>query len=128
MEYQISENFDNYIINYIISMRDVLLAINNFSKLKSLANNAKIRSSLKFLLIRYYRVFLLIFILIWVGVWFFLALLNSFCLFFFSWVTYQILVQLIKFIELEDLDAARHDVIKPRATLGNESVSAQKKN
>ena len=71
MEYQISENFDNYIINYIISMRDVLLAINNFSKLKSLANNAKIRSSLKFLLIRYYRVFLLIFILIWVGVWFF---------------------------------------------------------
>ena len=48
MEYQISAIFDNYIINYIISMRDVLLAINNFSKLKSLANNAKIRSSLKF--------------------------------------------------------------------------------
>ena len=31
----------------------VLLAIQNFSELESLANNAKIRSSLKFLLIRY---------------------------------------------------------------------------
>ena len=34
--------------------RDVLLAIHNFRELKSLANNAKIRSSLKFLLIRYF--------------------------------------------------------------------------
>ena len=34
-------------------MQDVLLAIYNFSELKSLANNAKIRSSLKFLLVRY---------------------------------------------------------------------------
>ena len=33
--------------------QDVLLAINNFSALKSLANNVKIRSSLKFLLVRY---------------------------------------------------------------------------
>ena len=33
--------------------QDVLLAIFNFSQLKSLSNNAKIRSLLKFLLIRY---------------------------------------------------------------------------
>ena len=66
---------------------------------------------------------MLIFILIWFG--FFLALLISFRFFFF-WVTYQILVQLIKLIVLEDLDAARHDIIKPSATLGNESVSVQK--
>ena len=45
--------FDNYIIKYIMSKRVVLLAIHNFSKLKSLTNNAKIRSSLKFLLKRY---------------------------------------------------------------------------
>ena len=36
-----------------MSRRDVLLAIHNFSELKSLANNAKIKSLLKFLLIRY---------------------------------------------------------------------------
>ena len=36
-----------------MSKRDVLLAILNSSELKNLANNAKIRSSLKFLLIRY---------------------------------------------------------------------------
>ena len=34
--------------------RDVLLASHNFSKLKSFAKNAKIRSWLKFLLKRYY--------------------------------------------------------------------------
>ena len=34
--------------------RDVLLAIHNLRELKSIANNAKIRSSLKFLLIRYF--------------------------------------------------------------------------
>ena len=34
----------------------VLLVIQNFSELDSLANNAKIRSSLKFLLIRYMTV------------------------------------------------------------------------
>ena len=32
---------------------DVLLAIHNFSELKSLANDTKIRPSLKFLLIQY---------------------------------------------------------------------------
>ena len=36
-----------------MSKRDVLLAILNFSELKDLANNAKMRSSLKFLLVRY---------------------------------------------------------------------------
>ena len=36
-----------------MSKGDVLLAIHNFSELKSLANNAKIRSLLKFLLIQY---------------------------------------------------------------------------
>ena len=36
-----------------MSKLDVFLAIHNFSELKSLASNAKIRSSLKFLLIRY---------------------------------------------------------------------------
>ena len=35
-----------------MSKGDVLLAIHNFSELKSLANYAKIRSLLKFLLIR----------------------------------------------------------------------------
>ena len=46
--------FNNYIKNYIMSKRDVLLlAIYNFSKLKSLADNGKIRSSLKFLLVQY---------------------------------------------------------------------------
>ena len=34
--------------------RDVLLAIHTFSELKSLAKSAKMRSSLKYLLIRYY--------------------------------------------------------------------------
>ena len=33
--------------------QDVLLAIHTFTELKRLANNTKIRSSLKFLLIRY---------------------------------------------------------------------------
>lgn len=41
--------FDSYIIKYIMFERVVLLTIHNFSVLKSLANNAK----LKFLLIRY---------------------------------------------------------------------------
>ena len=45
--------FFNYTIDYIISKRDVTLVMNNFSELKSLANNAKIGSLLKFLLIRY---------------------------------------------------------------------------
>ena len=36
-----------------MSRRDVLLAIHNFSELKSLANNAKMKSLLKFLLIWY---------------------------------------------------------------------------
>ena len=40
-------------MKYIISKWDVFLAKHKFSELKSLANNAKIRSSLKFLLIRY---------------------------------------------------------------------------
>ena len=35
--------------------RDVLLAIHNFSEVKSLANNVKIRSSLKFLLNKVYE-------------------------------------------------------------------------
>ena len=59
-EYLLSRNlrkikiktFDNFIIKYIMSEWDVLLAIHNFSELKSLADNAKIRSLLKFLLIR----------------------------------------------------------------------------
>ena len=38
------------IIKYIMFKWDVLLVIHNFSELKSLTNNAKIRSSLKFLL------------------------------------------------------------------------------
>ena len=42
--------FINYTTDYIISKRDALLAIHNFGELKNLANNAKIRSSLKFLL------------------------------------------------------------------------------
>ena len=45
--------FHDYIINYNVSKWDVLLAIYNFSELTSLTNNAKIRSSLKHLLIRY---------------------------------------------------------------------------
>ena len=36
-----------------MSKRDVLLAMQNFREMKRLANNAKIRSSLKILLIRY---------------------------------------------------------------------------
>ena len=43
----------NYIINYNISKRDLFLGIHNFKELRSLADNAKVRSSLKFLLIRY---------------------------------------------------------------------------
>ena len=38
-----------------MSKRDVLLAIHNFSELKNLAYNAKIRTSLKFLRTRYYN-------------------------------------------------------------------------
>ena len=45
--------FDKYFIENIVSKRNVLLAIHNFSGLKSLANNSNIRSSLKFLLIQY---------------------------------------------------------------------------
>ena len=41
-----------------MSKRDVLLMIHNFSELKSLANNAKIRSSLKFVLLQQDRFFL----------------------------------------------------------------------
>ena len=41
------------LIEHIMSKGNVLLAIHNFSEMKSLANNAKIRSSLKFLRIRY---------------------------------------------------------------------------
>ena len=44
---------DNVIINFIMIKWGVLFAIHNFSDLKSLANNAKIRSSLKFLLKQY---------------------------------------------------------------------------
>ena len=45
---EILKIFDNYFINNIISKCYVLLAIQNFNELKSLANyNAKIRSSLK---------------------------------------------------------------------------------
>ena len=43
----------NYIIKHIMSKQDVLLAIRNFRGLKSLSYNAKIRTSLKFLLIQY---------------------------------------------------------------------------
>ena len=46
--------FINYIINYITSKRDVLLTIHNFSDVKSLANNAKVLSSLIFPLIWYH--------------------------------------------------------------------------
>ena len=46
-------NLVTYMIKHIISKQDVLLAIHNFSDLKNLAFNAKFRSSLKFLLIRY---------------------------------------------------------------------------
>ena len=44
-------SYDN-ILKHIISKQDVLLAIHNFRELKSLANNAKIRSLLKFQLIK----------------------------------------------------------------------------
>ena len=46
-------DFDKLIIKHIISNDGVLLAILNFSELKSFANNAKIGSLLKFLLISY---------------------------------------------------------------------------
>ena len=46
-------DFGKLIIKHIISIDGVLLAILNFSELKSFANNAKIGSSLKFLLIWY---------------------------------------------------------------------------
>ena len=57
IEYKIlvRRNFSGFcklIIKHIISKRGILLAILNFSELESLANNAKIGSSLKFLLIR----------------------------------------------------------------------------
>ena len=39
-----------------MSKRDVLLAIHNFSELKSLAKNAKIRSAQKFLLLGYEKI------------------------------------------------------------------------
>ena len=45
--------FDKFIIKHIVSKRNVLLAIHNFSELKSLAKNAKIRFWLKFLIIQY---------------------------------------------------------------------------
>ena len=44
--------FDQFIIKHIISKWDVLWVIHNFIELKSLANNAKIRFLLKFLLKR----------------------------------------------------------------------------
>ena len=44
---------DNYSIKHIMSKQRVWLVIHNFSELGRLANNAKIRSSLKFLLILY---------------------------------------------------------------------------
>ena len=48
--------FDNFFINYIMSMHIVLLVILISSELKSLANNAKIRSLLKYLLIQYFMI------------------------------------------------------------------------
>ena len=42
---------NNIIIKYIMSKGDVLLVIHNFSELKSLVDNAKIRSLLKLLLV-----------------------------------------------------------------------------
>ena len=48
---------EKYIIEHIISKQDVLLAIHNFSEMKSLAINAQIRFSLKFILIRYCQTF-----------------------------------------------------------------------
>ena len=59
IEYQIlaRRNFSDfkkiYIVNYIMSKRGVLLAIKILSGLKSLPINAKIKSSLQFLLIRH---------------------------------------------------------------------------
>ena len=47
--------FNNIIIKFIMFKQDVLFEIHSFIDLKSLANNAKIRSSLKFLLIQYSR-------------------------------------------------------------------------
>ena len=46
-------DFDNHIINNIMSMLDVLWTIHNFSEPKSLNDSAKIRSSLKHHFIRY---------------------------------------------------------------------------
>ena len=46
---------DKYIIGHIMSKRDVLLAIHNYSELKGFAINAIIRSLLKFLIIRYIK-------------------------------------------------------------------------
>ena len=59
IEYQISvrrnySDFYQIYYYYIISERNALLAILNFSELKSLANNAKVRFLLMFLLIRYH--------------------------------------------------------------------------
>ena len=42
--------FDKFLIKHIVSKRNVMLAIHNFSELKSFANYAIISSSLKFLL------------------------------------------------------------------------------
>ena len=54
IEYQILGRRNDYTnIDCIIFKQDILLALHNFCKLKSLANNAKIRSLLKFLLIQY---------------------------------------------------------------------------
>ena len=54
IEYQILGRCNDYThIDCIISKQDILLAIHNYCELKSLAYNAKIRSLLKFLLIRY---------------------------------------------------------------------------
>ena len=59
----------DYIRNYLMSKWDVLLAIHNFSELKSLANNAKIRSSLKYLLIRYFELLISFLSLNWQEMW-----------------------------------------------------------
>lgn len=61
-EYQIFSEmklaiFDNRIMKHIISMLDAMELTHNFSKLNRLANNAEVRSLLKFLFIWYYRMF-----------------------------------------------------------------------
>ena len=59
----------DYIRNYLMSKWDVLLAIHNLSGLKSLANNAKNRSSLKYLLIRYFELLISFLSLKWQEMW-----------------------------------------------------------